>query len=95
VAPAAARVSTATGKLAGEGFDHPALDTLVLALPVSWRGTLQQYAGRLQRADASRTDLQIIGTLLECGDCPAAPLVGDNPPDAKPARFEPIKRREK
>jgi hypothetical protein len=37
----------ATGKLVGEGFDHPPLDTLVLAMPVSWKGTLQQYAGTL------------------------------------------------
>jgi superfamily II DNA or RNA helicase len=42
----APRVLLATGKLVGEGFDHPPLDTLVLAMPVSWRGTLQQYAGR-------------------------------------------------
>ncbi len=41
----APRILLATGKLVGEGFDHPALDTLVLAMPVSWRGTLQQYAG--------------------------------------------------
>ena len=45
----APRVLLATGKLVGEGFDHPALDTLVLAMPVSWKGTLQQYAGRLHR----------------------------------------------
>ena len=41
------RVVLATGRLVGEGFDHPALDTLVLAMPVAWKGTLQQYAGRL------------------------------------------------
>jgi len=37
----------ATGKLIGENFDYPAMDSAVLAMPVSWRGTLQQYAGRL------------------------------------------------
>jgi superfamily II DNA or RNA helicase len=41
-------------------FDHPALDSLVLAMPVSWKGTLQQYAGRLHREHASKTDVPII-----------------------------------
>lgn len=41
----APRILLATGRLIGEGFDHPPLDTLVLAMPVSWKGTLQQYAG--------------------------------------------------
>jgi superfamily II DNA or RNA helicase len=58
--PEAARVLLATGKLVGEGFDHPPLDTLVLAMPVSWKGTLQQYAGRLHREHASKTDVRII-----------------------------------
>jgi len=58
--PDAPRVILATGKLVGEGFDHPALDTLVLAMPVSWKGTLQQYAGRLHREHASKADVRII-----------------------------------
>lgn len=58
--PEAPRVLLATGKLVGEGFDHPALDTLVLAMPISWRGTLQQYAGRLHREHATKTDVRII-----------------------------------
>ncbi|MGH8050249.1 MAG: TOTE conflict system archaeo-eukaryotic primase domain-containing protein [Arenimonas sp.] len=58
--PNAPRVLLATGKLIGEGFDHPPLDTLVLAMPVSWKGTLQQYAGRLHREHASKTDVKII-----------------------------------
>lgn len=57
--PSAARVLLATGKLVGEGFDHAPLDTLVLAMPVSWRGTLQQYAGRLHRAHSDKTDVRI------------------------------------
>jgi superfamily II DNA or RNA helicase len=56
----APRVLLSTGKLVGEGFDHPPLDTLVLAMPVSWKGTLQQYAGRLHREHASKTDVRII-----------------------------------
>ncbi|MHA6909639.1 TOTE conflict system archaeo-eukaryotic primase domain-containing protein [Ralstonia pseudosolanacearum] len=58
--PDAPRVLLATGKLVGEGFDHPPLDTLVLAMPVSWKGTLQQYAGRLHREHSSKTDVRII-----------------------------------
>ena len=58
--PDAPRVLLATGKLVGEGFDHPPLDTLVLAMPVSWKGTLAQYAGRLHREHASKTDVRII-----------------------------------
>lgn len=54
------RVLLATGKLMGEGFDHPPLDTLVLAMPISWSGTLQQYAGRLHREHATKTDVRVI-----------------------------------
>jgi superfamily II DNA or RNA helicase len=54
------RVLLSTGKLVGEGFDHPPLDALVLAMPVSWKGTLQQYAGRLHREHVSKTDVRII-----------------------------------
>ena len=45
----------ATGRYLGEGFDLPRLDTLLLALPIAWSGTLTQYAGRLHRpADGKR-----------------------------------------
>ena len=60
LAPQAPRILLSTGKLVGEGFDHPPLDTLVLAMPVSWKGTLQQYAGRLHREHANKTDVRII-----------------------------------
>ncbi len=53
------RVIIATGRLIGEGFDHPPLDTLFLAMPISWKGTLQQYAGRLHREHAEKMDVRI------------------------------------
>lgn len=53
------RVIIATGSLVGEGFDHPPLDTLALALPISWKGILQQYAGRLHRDHAEKEDVRI------------------------------------
>ena len=56
---ASPRVLLATGRLIGEGFDHPPLDTLVLAMPISWRGTLQQYAGRLHREHTAKHDVRI------------------------------------
>jgi hypothetical protein len=49
----------ATGKYIGEGFDEARLDTLFLAMPISWKGTLQQYAGRLHRLFESKSEVQI------------------------------------
>ena len=53
------RVLLSTGRLIGEGFDHPPLDTLMLAMPISWKGTLQQYAGRLHRESTDKRDVRI------------------------------------
>lgn len=49
----------ATGRYFGEGFDGARLDTLFLTLPISWRGTLAQYAGRLHRLHAAKRDVVI------------------------------------
>jgi superfamily II DNA or RNA helicase len=49
----------ATGRYLGEGFDHSRLDTLFLALPVSWKGTVAQYAGRLHRDHHSKSEVII------------------------------------
>lgn len=53
------RVILATGRYLGEGFDDERLDTLFLALPISWRGTLTQYAGRLHRLNAAKKEVII------------------------------------
>jgi len=53
------RVLVATGRYLGEGFDDPRLDTLFLTMPIAWRGTLAQYAGRLHRLHASKRDVII------------------------------------
>jgi superfamily II DNA or RNA helicase len=49
----------ATGRYLGEGFDDKRLDTLFLTLPISWRGTLSQYAGRLHRIRDGKKDVWI------------------------------------
>ena len=52
-------VVLATGRFVGEGFDDSQLDTLFVTMPVSWRGTIAQYAGRLHRLHESKKVVQI------------------------------------
>ena len=53
------RVILATGRYLGEGFDDARLDTLFLALPVSWKGVLSQYAGRLHRLHDQKKEVLV------------------------------------
>jgi superfamily II DNA or RNA helicase len=59
------RVILSTGRYLGEGFDDARLDTLFLTLPISWRGTLAQYAGRLHREHDQKTEVIIYDYLDE------------------------------
>ena len=54
------RLVLATGRFIGEGFDDARLDTLFLATPIAWRGTLVQYAGRLHRKHHTKTEVRIL-----------------------------------
>ncbi len=53
------RLILATGRYLGEGFDDARLDTLLLTMPIAWKGTVVQYAGRLHRAHAAKRDIRI------------------------------------
>lgn len=53
------RIILTTGRYLGEGFDDARLDTLFLTMPISWRGTLAQYAGRLHREYDHKTEVVI------------------------------------
>ena len=53
------RAIVATGRYLGEGFNDARLDTLFLTIPISWRGTLAQYAGRLHRLHATKREVVI------------------------------------
>tara|TARA_B110000503_G_scaffold34861_1_gene56857 strand:+ start:6588 stop:8627 length:2040 start_codon:yes stop_codon:yes gene_type:complete len=61
-----AQVVVATGKYVGEGFDLPRLDTLFLAMPIAWKGSLVQYAGRIHRESDSKTQVTV-HDYVDCG----------------------------
>jgi superfamily II DNA or RNA helicase len=60
------RVIIATGRYIGEGFDDARLDTLFLAMPISWRGTLQQYVGRLHRLHQNKHVVRVYDYVDAC-----------------------------
>jgi superfamily II DNA or RNA helicase len=56
----------ATGRYIGEGFDNTRLDTLFLVMPISWRGTLQQYVGRPHRLHDSKREVVVYDYVDGC-----------------------------
>jgi superfamily II DNA or RNA helicase len=59
ISDAEPRLILATGSYIGEGFDDARLDTLFLVMPISWKGTLQQYVGRLHRLHDAKRVVQV------------------------------------
>ena len=49
----------ATGQYIGEGFNYPRLDTMMLAMPISFEGNVEQYSGRLHRDYDTKKDVII------------------------------------
>jgi len=59
IPPSEPRLILATGRYIGEGFDDARLDTLFMAMPIAWKGTLIQYAGRLHRLHPGKEEVRI------------------------------------
>ena len=65
IPPEGERVLIATGRYIGEGFDDARLDTLFLAMPISWKGTLAQYVGRLHRLHPDKREVVVFDYIDE------------------------------
>ena len=49
-------ILVAIGQYVGEGFNYPRLDTMLLAMPISFEGNVEQHAGRLNRDYEGKKD---------------------------------------
>lgn len=87
------RLLIATGRYLGEGFDDARLDTLFLTMPVSWRGTLAQYAGRLHRLHAAKREVIIFDYVDACEPM-LAKIAGRREAGYRSLGYKPIDRAE-
>ena len=83
----------ATGRYLGEGFDDARLDTLFLTMPISWRGTLAQYAGRLHRLREPKRDV-IIFDYVDANEPMLAKIAGKREAGYRALGYKPIDRAE-
>jgi superfamily II DNA or RNA helicase len=65
------RLIPAAGRYIGEGFDDQRLDTLFLTVPITWKGTLDQYVGRLRRQHNGKTEILVVDYVDEVVPVPA------------------------
>lgn len=49
----------ATASFVGEGLDCPPLDTVFLAFPLAWKGSVVQYVGRVMRASEGKQNVEV------------------------------------
>ena len=87
------RLLIATGRYLGEGFDDARLDTLFLTMPISWRGTLAQYAGRLHRLHDAKRDV-IIFDYVDANEPMLAKIAGRREAGYRTLGYKPIDRTE-
>ena len=83
------RILIATGRYLGEGFDDARLDTLFLTMPISWRGTLAQYAGRLHRLHAAKREV-IIYDYVDSGEPMLASMAPKREAGYRSLGYEPV-----
>lgn len=82
------RVLIATGRYLGEGFDDARLDTLFLTMPISWRGTLAQYAGRLHRLHTAKREV-VIYDYVDAGEPMLASMAAKREAGYRSLGYEP------